>query len=343
MYSRHTLVVTVNKMWSTIEHSSPLNLLELLNEYSVKLIYLGQQRFGELKPKSKPPSRPMPSLLVPPSASPSTSKLAATEECLTVQTNVQTISSKPNERDACTTNASATVSRATTTPETEQTPSLPVETNPLHVETAHGIPSVESRSNSIVNVETEKGHVHVETQGNDQATSHVETDTDIPVVSHVHVDTEQVEPSKTQANVHTKSDHLPVQLPRTAKLVLKPLSDLEIDVWCSKTMEYHRFVPSVENSENSNHTGYSLQDRKPKGTSRENKTISVSLRKTNSVDYAPMLDGASEDSDALKRNTSNKIRPKVDGPSTAMMRAHAQIQNNRQKNFKTKPVPVLPV
>ena len=54
MYRQHSMVVTVNKMWSTIEHSSPLNLLELLNECSVKLIYLGQLRFGELKPKPKP-------------------------------------------------------------------------------------------------------------------------------------------------------------------------------------------------------------------------------------------------------------------------------------------------
>ena len=68
----------------------------------------------------------MPSPLVPPSASPSTSKPAATEECLPVQTNIQTISSKPNERDACTTSTFATVSRATMMPETEQTPSLPV-------------------------------------------------------------------------------------------------------------------------------------------------------------------------------------------------------------------------
>ena len=63
MYRRHSLVVTVNKLWSTIEHNSPLNLLELLNECSVKLIYLGQLRFGELKPKLKQTtSRPMPSL-----------------------------------------------------------------------------------------------------------------------------------------------------------------------------------------------------------------------------------------------------------------------------------------
>ena len=48
MCRRHTLVVTVNKMWSTIKNSSSLNLLELLNECSVKLIYLGQLRFGNL-------------------------------------------------------------------------------------------------------------------------------------------------------------------------------------------------------------------------------------------------------------------------------------------------------
>ena len=54
MYRRHSLVVTINKMWSTIEYGLSLNLLELLNECSVKLIYLGQLRFGELKPKPKP-------------------------------------------------------------------------------------------------------------------------------------------------------------------------------------------------------------------------------------------------------------------------------------------------
>ena len=49
LYQRHTLVVTANKLWSTIEHPTPLNLLELLNECSVKLVYLGQLWFGELK------------------------------------------------------------------------------------------------------------------------------------------------------------------------------------------------------------------------------------------------------------------------------------------------------
>ena len=99
----------------------------------------------------------------------------------------------------------------------------------------------------------------------------------------------------------------------------------------------------MENSMNSNDTGYSLCDRKPKVTANREKTISVSLRKTNSVNYAPMLDSASEESDEPKKNTPNKTRPKPDGPSTAVLNAHAQIQNKRQKNFETKPVPILPV
>ena len=124
-------------------------------------------------------------------------------------------------------------------------------------------------------------------------------------------DTEQVEPNKTQTDVHKTAKRESMLLPKTAKLVLEPLNDLKIDVWCSKTSEYHQFVPSVENSVNSNDTGYSLHVRKPKVTTNREKTIGVSLRKTNSVNYAPMLDSASEDSDEPKKNTSNKIRPKT--------------------------------
>ena len=74
---------------------------------------------------------------------------------------------------------------------------------------------------------------------------------------------------------------------------------------------------------NSNDTGYSLHVRKLKVTANREKTISVSLRKTNSVNYAPMLDSASEESDKPKMNPSNKTRPKPDGPSTAVLNAHA--------------------
>ena len=166
MYRRHSLVVTVNKLWSTIEHSSPLNLLELLNECSVKLIYLGQLCFGELKSKPKPPT-PMPSLLTQPRAIPSTSKA---DSCLSVQSNVQPSSSKLEDTDTSTPSVSASISSATTKPVTEQTSLLPVATGPPHEGTAGNMLSVETHMDSSVNMETENGCVHVETQNDNQGT-----------------------------------------------------------------------------------------------------------------------------------------------------------------------------
>ena len=60
LYRRHTLVITSNKLWLTIEHSNPLNLLELLNKCSIKLVYLGHLQFGELKAHPRRPPRPIP-------------------------------------------------------------------------------------------------------------------------------------------------------------------------------------------------------------------------------------------------------------------------------------------
>ena len=48
MYHRHCVVLTQNKLWSTVQADKPLNLLDLLNICSVCLIYLGNLRFGVL-------------------------------------------------------------------------------------------------------------------------------------------------------------------------------------------------------------------------------------------------------------------------------------------------------
>ena len=44
----------------------------------------------------------------------------------------------------------------------------------------------------------------------------------------------------------------------------------------------------------------------------------ISLRATNSINYAPMMASDEEDRDEDKKPTSNKIRPKSDGPSSAV-------------------------
>ena len=46
MYHRHCVALTQNKLWSTVQADKPLNLLDLLNICSVRLIYLGNLHFG---------------------------------------------------------------------------------------------------------------------------------------------------------------------------------------------------------------------------------------------------------------------------------------------------------
>ena len=62
---------TSTKLWSTVESNDPLSLLQLLNECSVKLVYLGDLEFGTLRPKGPPPMSTLP---LPSSDEASTSK-----------------------------------------------------------------------------------------------------------------------------------------------------------------------------------------------------------------------------------------------------------------------------
>ena len=162
MYRWHSMVVTVNKMWSTIEHSLPLNLLELLNECSVKLIYLGQLHFGELKPKPKP-SRTLPSLMAQTSANLSTSTPANRDSDQSVQCNIEPSSSQQVNVDTSTNEPPVITIGAAMDPATDQTSPLPVATSPSHVGMADNVLSVETSTDNSANVEADKGRVHVET------------------------------------------------------------------------------------------------------------------------------------------------------------------------------------
>ena len=55
MYHRHSLVVTKNKTWCTIESPTPLNLLQAMSACTVRLLYLGDLNFGVLKWKPQIP------------------------------------------------------------------------------------------------------------------------------------------------------------------------------------------------------------------------------------------------------------------------------------------------
>ena len=48
MYQIHCLVVTKNKFWSTIETKEPLSIINLMKECTIRLLYLGNMKFGTL-------------------------------------------------------------------------------------------------------------------------------------------------------------------------------------------------------------------------------------------------------------------------------------------------------
>ena len=119
----------------------------------------------------------MPSLLTQPRVTPSTSTTAATKVGQPEQSNIQLPSSNEDVIDTSTPGTSISKSNAVSLPATEQPLSLPVATGPPHVGMACNVLNVETSSDGDINVETENGRVHVETQRNDQHPPHVETTT----------------------------------------------------------------------------------------------------------------------------------------------------------------------
>ena len=57
LYQKHCVVLTQNKLWSTIQADAPMNLLDLLKECSIRLIYLGNKRFGVLSWRPRLPKK----------------------------------------------------------------------------------------------------------------------------------------------------------------------------------------------------------------------------------------------------------------------------------------------
>ena len=55
MYHCHSLVVTKNKTWCTIELPTPMTLLQAMSACTVQLLYLGDLTFGFLKWKPQIP------------------------------------------------------------------------------------------------------------------------------------------------------------------------------------------------------------------------------------------------------------------------------------------------
>ena len=118
-----------------------------------------------------------------------------------------------------------------------------------------------------------------------------------------------------------------------------PLKQLDIDVWCNKVSLYHKFTlpkPVVATEEN---MGYSLRKRKSKAD-----ITGVSLQRKVNIDYMSMMQNDAEEEVDEHRWKQSKIRPHPSGPSPMVLRAHEAItNNNKTKNFHTKPVTARPI
>ena len=55
LYNKHCVVLTKDKLWSSIEADHPMKLMELFKACTVRLVYLGKLRFGILKWRPNPP------------------------------------------------------------------------------------------------------------------------------------------------------------------------------------------------------------------------------------------------------------------------------------------------
>ena len=213
LYRRHTLVVMANKLWSTIEHPTPMNLLELLNECSVKLVYLGQLRFGELKTHPRRPSRPMP-----------------------IKSSTKKSTEEPAGQNIVRTDIKASISLENSVMKGD---ALPVQTigNDLHVETSNTLmPEADNGHESTKLLDNVTGHV--ETLVLVTCTEDVETNS--PICSARHVETASNDAVLMETSP-PKNSPIHSLKGRTCILKLKAISQLDIDVWCNNVTTYHRF------------------------------------------------------------------------------------------------------
>ena len=168
-----------------------------------------------------------------------------------------------------------------------------VETNHssvLHVQTECDGSHVVT-TNNIVHVRTETNTRHVETKQSNLETEHVETQSVLHVVTTVNppemtenaavhnLTVNKVESAITQED---PDDTLPVPAPvpdvakdpppkipkvQTCTLKLAPLRQLDIDVWCNKVVNYHKFMipePTVIMATMGEDSGYTLRKHKTK-------------------------------------------------------------------------------
>ena len=201
MYKQHTVVITKKKLWSILHSNSPVNEEALLDICSVKLVYLGQLRFGTLRPKMA-----VPDLVMVPVATGGPTKPT---------TSYQSIQSQPQSKPS-----TVSVLKSRTVPGTgislikgekkAADEPLSVETLPTNNELN---PNISAKDTGNVGTkESEKVTQHVVTETITSA-SQVETVTDIQNTPHVETSPPVETAINPLASLQTEATGTPTEHP----------------------------------------------------------------------------------------------------------------------------------
>ena len=249
LYQRHCVVLTQNKLWSTIQADAPMNLLDLLKECSIRLIYLGNQWFGVLTwslrlPKKVASKSPGFNIIEEYTLDENTDSnnqvIYANKVSPDVTGNVVTSGGDDNVESVCQMGNEYPVKEtAEIKPGTRE--SCTVKT--LHVVTEASLaPTTEvARTTSTTKTVTTKPHPAPCLE-------------DCIILSQY--------PWKNKLEIH-----------------LKRLSEIELDIWCNRVVNYYKFSPAPEVTPViSDVKGYGLCKCQPKEEFPSGGSITITIR-----------------------------------------------------------------
>ena len=219
MYQRHTLVVTKNKFWSTIESSEPLSIIDLMKACSVRLLYLGNMKFGTLRwqPRNPQPVQTKPNL----------GKFDIVEEI--------TLDDHSGESSTAETNGVPhveTEKKLNNDTHDDQSSPLPAkqsETEEANID-AESPPPVETREKNVV-----AGNLPPEAKPTISSSPFPAKQNDT-----VEVNVEAESPVETREKLSLEA--MPTK--KEAILWINRLSAVDINVWTDMVHKYYEFVPS---------------------------------------------------------------------------------------------------
>ena len=207
LYQRHCVVLTQNKLWSTIQSDAPMNLLDLLKECSIRLIYLGNQRFGVLTWRPRLPKKVA-------SKSPGFNIV----EEYTLDEDIDSTKQATNINKVSPEGKVASVHQTVNNYPVKETVEIKLEarepggTKPLHVVT-------ETEVRSAPTTETEQTTL----------TTKPVTTKPRPVICPEDGIILSQYPWKSEPEVH-----------------LERVSEIELDIWCNRVIDYYKFTLAPE-------------------------------------------------------------------------------------------------